>query len=164
MPTPLSNDNWTPCQPGDLVNVVDKLRRRKQMQKTASTLRTAAAIVAGVFIGWGVWQFPAMMPEPNFGGIVCSEVRANSQAFAMQQLAPDVATRIRNHMERCPACQKLFRDMQRMPSGTVKAALEGDIQPHDTVHRLAELAWFGSDDDVATRELLHERERWMARR
>jgi anti-sigma factor RsiW len=108
-----SNDNggWKPCPRGTLAHLAGRHRSRRFVRAAA---RVAAALAAAVLIGMlGAW-ISGWRPgsgEFDYGGIACREVRASIADYMTGRLTPDMAERIRVHLEQCPACQEFMRSM-----------------------------------------------------
>lgn len=110
-----ANDSgdWLPCPPG--------LLRDRGVRAVWHRRRRAAALAAGagavvILVGIGSWSILGRLadPEQHFGGIACSEVRANLPALISGGLAVDAAARVRAHLDQCPDCQALLRSMTKM--------------------------------------------------
>lgn len=104
-------DSWTPCAPGTLSTYARqaKTKRRKQRRNRAAGI--SAAILCVVLAGiWGANSL-TFHREHYFGGIACSEVRANVPAYSMGGLPTELRNRITDHLKQCPACQQFMRQM-----------------------------------------------------
>jgi hypothetical protein len=110
---PKQSDDWAPCSPGTLTRVARGLRSHERHRFVRRAAAAAAMVVLAV--GAGVWALQsARTPEEHFlGGLWCSEVRENLQAYSMGNVDSAMAAKIRSHLDQCPACQKLMRQMQQ---------------------------------------------------
>lgn len=105
--------DWLPCPPGLLSDCGTRARSRRQRRVI---VRAVTASLLLVLVGVGSWTLLRGRPdgENHFGGIACTEVRANMPAFMAGTLSQDVVSRIRAHLDQCPACQKLMQNMPKM--------------------------------------------------
>jgi hypothetical protein len=111
-------NDWQPCRPGEVVGLVQRLRQSRQ----ALVVRYRAATAALVLLaGAAGLYFVGVLPagEPNFGGIVCSEVQRRAADFLTGRLEADVAARIRVHLSQCADCNRFVNgiDPQAVPPG-----------------------------------------------
>jgi len=105
------NGFWEPCEPGSLqaYGRRSKLRRRSQ-----AVARAASAAVVLLLVGVGSWAVirNSGFEEYHCGGISCSEVRANGDAFARGRVSDPLAKRMKIHLSKCPNCGELMKEMQ----------------------------------------------------
>jgi hypothetical protein len=74
----------------------------------ASGVSAVLLLVGSVaYLNWG----PVRPAEPNFGGITCTEVRANAMQYMAGNLEADLTQRISVHLEQCPDCQRFWKEM-----------------------------------------------------
>jgi hypothetical protein len=106
------DDHWQACPPGRLTEKVRSHRSAVRRRKIVQAVGYACALVLAVGVGTWVGERIGGAPEPNFGGITCSAVRQNMDAYAHHQLDADVAERMDVHVRECPACRELKRQME----------------------------------------------------
>jgi hypothetical protein len=112
-----SNDSgeWLPCPPGLLRDSGMRARSRRHRRRIVQTAAAGSLLILLCVGSWLLWGGRADR-ENHFGGIACSEVRANMQTFMAGTLPETVAGKVRAHLDQCPQCQKLMQNMQKMPS------------------------------------------------
>lgn len=107
-----SNADWTDCQAGEVQQLVQGLRATRRA-KTFERRTTLAAVLVMVCVtsAWYAGVIP--QSEPNYGGIVCSEVMQNGQKFTSKTLDEKTAGQIDIHLGQCEACRKQLENMQQ---------------------------------------------------
>lgn len=111
---------WQPCAPGTLTGIAASVRARRRRRTAWLAAGTLCSVVLVGVLSYMIWK-PGQR-EFNFGGIACSEVRANMVDYRMQRLPPDVSRRIALHMEQCPSCQEYMKRMQAQQAAAHRAA------------------------------------------
>jgi len=103
-----SDAEWERCPPGKLVDFASRDRTRQRRRFLAK----AGAYLAGsvACVGAGYLAMSALDAEPDYGGIVCSEVRDHSRQFATGTLDAPLAKKIRIHLRNCADCQRMMRE------------------------------------------------------
>lgn len=113
-----STEDWKPCPPGSLVGFAGHERTRQRRRFLAKASGVAAVLLlvgSAVVLNWR----PARLAEPNFGGITCTEVRANAAQYMAGRLEADLAQQISLHLEQCPHCQRFWLEMASETMGQV---------------------------------------------
>jgi len=108
------SDAWQPCQGGELQQLADRQRRQGLRRATAIYGGAVAAIVALVVVGVFALQAMQNGGEYHYGGIACTDVKKVLRDYASGKLAAedaDKARQIKIHLEKCPACGPLYREM-----------------------------------------------------
>ena len=101
---------WDECPAGTLSALSGKLQGRKRRRRF---LQVASAMSLAVLGGGAVGI--ALLLRPNdydFGGITCSEVARNADAFAHGEVREPLLGKMRVHIAQCPMCGPRMRDMQ----------------------------------------------------
>ena len=115
------NGEWVACPAGTLRMAAASLRdpttatRRRFLSGVATGL-VVAAIGLGAASAYQVFFSTA-------GHISCRECQTLLQRFARNDLAPELATRVRRHLNDCPPCQAAYDSLRatvslRFPSGS----------------------------------------------
>lgn len=124
-----ANDSgdWLPCPPGLLRERGLQARSVRQRQ---TVVKAVGASLLVILVGIGAWSILGQLTdrEKHFGGIACFEVRANMPGFMAGTLAEDVAARMRVHLDQCPDCQELMRNMPKMQAAS---GFAGSADPED---------------------------------
>jgi hypothetical protein len=107
------HDAWQPCPSGEIGRMVGQLhtqRQRHQLKQFGGGVAALVLVAAVVMAGRGLRtrQSPS---GPIHGGIACSQVMPLLQAYRDDTLAPEVAERVRTHLEQCPNCGLKYRQM-----------------------------------------------------
>lgn len=105
---PNTSEAWIPCPAGSLGQFArrEKTRQRRRFLVQASGVATVLALGGGA----GFWALrPRGMSEPNFGGVTCTEVRANARAMMAGTLPDDLMQKIQTHLGQCVACQEFLK-------------------------------------------------------
>lgn len=107
--------SWIPCREGEVAGLVRRLKWRKRTPLLAGVAGASMAILIAVTVFLLASRGgPEHQGEYHFAGISCSDVRAQARQYMMGQLAPELRRRIDDHLEECPECGALFRQMQMM--------------------------------------------------
>lgn len=121
--------SWNACAPGSLQAYG---RRCKALQRRQVISRAAGTVVVLLCVGLGMWavNYWSGQCEYYFGGIACSEVRENLDAYAMGTLPEPVAEQMQTHLHACPRCQRLMHDIQQMQASAAPVPAAGPSRPH----------------------------------
>jgi hypothetical protein len=105
---PSPDDTWLPCPPGELTRVAQRRRARRRLPIVGA----AAAALLLLTLAWQRWPQGDLRPrfggEPNYGGIVCSDLRSRLGDYVSQRLDAETKARIDEHVLLCPPCQQLL--------------------------------------------------------
>jgi|GEM_PF-1851955 len=109
-------EHWQACAPGTLGGFAARARGRRRLRGIG---QAAGAVVLLAAVGLTVWSVsrPGGQRDNRFGGIACSDVHANIEAYKKGLLPPDLTERIRVHLAECPACQEAMKAMKKMEMG-----------------------------------------------
>ena len=84
----------------------------------------------------GLWSTPGMNgwtpSEPTYGGIACSQVREIAPAYVAGRARPDVADKVREHIEQCPVCRMMV-DRLRGTAAVAYGPAGGHAHGHEAV-------------------------------
>lgn len=108
-----TSGQWDSCPPGELQKLATRLRWRRRDRSVAKAVGLTGALIAFLFVGGlAVQQFRGPLDGAHlYGDVSCREVQANIQQYVAGQLDPQLADRIRIHLEQCPECGPPFRRM-----------------------------------------------------
>lgn len=100
-------DSWSDCPTGVVSDMASQLRLRKRQAQLRPVLTAGVAVlvllaVSYALIGGGASDAKA--------GLTCSETAPLLAKYHDQSLEADVANDVREHLSRCPACQKHYED------------------------------------------------------
>lgn len=98
--------DWQPCPDGMLSQCALRHSRRLARRRFLVAGLGCGALLA-VAIGLRT-HFTNSPLEPNYGGIVCSQVRANLAAYKAGTIKSSIRDRIVKHVRLCPICRDLL--------------------------------------------------------
>ncbi len=134
---------WDACPQGEIQGMVKSLELQRKNRRLQNAAFIGGAMM--VLLAVGMWlepQFAGEPKEPNFGGIVCSKVQENLQAYLAKTIDPSLAEKIQLHLAECPHCQEKLEMMQPKPmSVTVSLPNSRDFQ---LARRLENIDWSNS--------------------
>ena len=134
---------WQPCPAGTLRSFGSRTRNRRRLQRGTQTAAAAVLLATVGLTAWSVYR-PVGQRDGDFGGIACTEVHANIDAYMQGRLPADLADRIRIHLGKCPDCQAA---MKKMKMGTAShTSGEGRLAACKCAHcrETPRTAWFGA--------------------
>jgi hypothetical protein len=93
---------WSPCPPGELVRLGQRLQRRRQRRLFLRKAAAAAVMAAGggLFAWWGLRH----AYELSFAGLTCTRVHELAEAYAKGELSASKHEQVRQHLVQCPRC------------------------------------------------------------
>jgi len=132
MTTPThSPDEWQPCAPGQISDVVRRLKtahRRRVLRQVV--VPVAVVLVAAVVAG----SYMASHIGPR-GSLACNDVRSYLAQYQAGNLSADLMGRIEAHLSQCPDCS----DHAEKHHGQVDAPAVDAVAGHDVPPRT--IAW-----------------------
>ena len=106
-------ESWAPCEPGTLSSYARQAQTKRRNQNIARAAGVSVIIFCVLGLGaWGVSRLSSEQ-ENHLGGIACSEVRENMKAYTMGGLPTELKKRMSKHLQECPHCQEMMRQMNR---------------------------------------------------
>lgn len=124
-------NQWEPCPPGELARIAGDLRRRRRTRiVTRVTTATAVLLVMAVGGAYFTSQF-WNRGDYDFGGITCTEVKADIPLMAAGKLDQETMMRIQKHLELCPKCKPLAEQMQDQMPKMQKGMKMSRVDCHD---------------------------------
>lgn len=101
------SDGWVECSAGELQNLVCELRAQRHRRVSRRALGAAAGIACVVLAGFVVQRFSDSTPyQPDH--IACHDVQPLLADIVSGNIDPDLAVRIRHHLENCPHCGAIY--------------------------------------------------------
>ncbi len=125
MTEPQSTDNWTPCEPGELVAHGRRARsalRRRQALRIGAGLVTAGCFVLAVV--WGAGGF--RMGGDRYADISCREFREHIPHYLAGTISDDEQDQFEAHMDHCPSCRVLDEEARSAPDAARDGAARGE--------------------------------------
>jgi hypothetical protein len=104
------NDQWRPCQSGELVGLAQRLNRRRHRRQFLLAFSALTIGAVGMVGGALIWSKPQEMEEYRFAGIGCSEVHELVMRGRFDQLSPEIRRQLRHHVQECPHCGPRLRE------------------------------------------------------
>jgi anti-sigma factor RsiW len=106
---PESKSAWHECRPGEVGQLVDRLRTRRRRHAIARQAAVLTALCLAIGGGAFLWSTRATHP----GGVTCDQVVANTAAFIHSELDRATMGKIERHLADCPHCRKYVERARR---------------------------------------------------
>ena len=101
---------WVDCPSGAIVQLATDDAGRKRRVFLTQVGAIGASVAA---IGTGVWFMrPRGYDDFYYGGLYCSEVRANSKDYLAKKLAPELHEKMRVHFSKCLPCRLHLQEIR----------------------------------------------------
>lgn len=100
---------WEPCPPGEVRQLVQRIRgqRRRRAVLQVATGAVGLGLIAGVLL---LGRTPG---DALYGGISCSEVMAQADAFVAGALHGELLDRIEQHLTACSHCRAAIDQLRQ---------------------------------------------------
>jgi predicted anti-sigma-YlaC factor YlaD len=115
-----SENEWSPCPPGDLQRMAKSMRARSSRRATLRAAGAAAAAVSVILlsiVGVQYLQGDGAAGDMYFGGISCTDVRRLAPDYMAGHVGEQDGARIRAHLAECPMCQDFLKKIQPQGAG-----------------------------------------------
>lgn len=107
------HENWNECPPGELSQLAGRLNTSRQRARRKQLFTNTAACM--LLVACGVFVVGSLIDTggPRFGGITCSECKANFVAYHghKTEVAPiedSLVNSMAIHLEQCQICRDFF--------------------------------------------------------
>ncbi len=102
---------WQECETGAISGMVRHLKGRR---RTTFALQLTGAVSVGIFAGLLFVHFrDNASADPTFADISCRKVQEHAEDYIAGDLPADLKKQIAAHLDECPHCQDIIRDMKR---------------------------------------------------
>ena len=108
---PTNSNDWQPCASGQIGGMVQRLRT---LRRADAIRRMAVPTTAVLLLAVAVFYFSQSRPGGVLfhpGGLTCGEVQEYLPAYARQQVSPELAGQLEEHLANCPECKKMYDTM-----------------------------------------------------
>ena len=110
-------DSWTECGPGTLGIYANRQKSRILKQRLVG-VGGVASICLLALLAWNSFMPGTTVKpntktsmEPNYGGIVCSSVKAVANAHLAGTLDAETSQKIELHLQECPLCRAFMEQL-----------------------------------------------------
>lgn len=100
---------WERCPPASIARLGKRLRGRRTRRQFLQGMAVAAS---SVLAGGTLWWATNRSTEPDPSRITCEQVVSLLEGYRAKTLSPTDQGRVREHLSRCPRCQRLFEKMK----------------------------------------------------
>lgn len=107
--------DWEPCPPGEIAKLAKRLdgrhRRRVVLRAAAAAALTAAGGALVFWLGGDLFHDPGPVAPGDFtyGGVSCTKVKAEADAYGRGEVAASLRRRIDEHLARCGLCRSAYQ-------------------------------------------------------
>jgi hypothetical protein len=102
--------------------LVTRLKSRRRREVITQTVVAGTALSVILIVGGFIIPSMLMTPEPNFGGVTCSKLRAHAEAYLAGTLDEETKQGIDQHLSLCFSCREYLRSLR---TGTAHTDLAG---------------------------------------
>jgi hypothetical protein len=106
-------DAWQPCPAGQLQQMVNELKSRRQRQRLYRIWPLAGGLTLALLTGPLLWKWAVQPPEGTVPKLTCRQVKPLLESYVAGTLA-DTTTclGIARHLNICPPCARLYRQLR----------------------------------------------------
>ncbi len=114
MQTTPQYEPWEPCPPGELQQLAVRLRTERRRIAVRRGARFAAAATLILLAAYATFLGTRRAPNDYLhGGLYCSQVRPLLPDYAAGKLDPEMARKLKGHLDECPPCRKFLSQLPR---------------------------------------------------
>lgn len=113
-----TDNKWKPCPKGTLPVFAGRERTRQGRKFLTKAVGASAVVLMALSVGYLAFG-PSRSGEPTFGGVTCTTVRTNAPQYMAGKLDAQLSEQIRIHLEQCPDCQRIWKEMAGKAMGQV---------------------------------------------
>lgn len=122
----ITTDDWKPCPEGTLSAFAVHERTRQRRIFLTKAVGATVVVLLAVSVGY-VALAPSQSGEPAFGGVTCKIVQSNAAQFMAGKLDAHLSEQIRIHLEQCPDCQRIWKEMSKKASGHASVSIPARV-------------------------------------
>jgi hypothetical protein len=111
-PTKNDQSEWAACQPGEVDQLVNRMRstsRRQQVRELAIITTASLLFVAAGLTWYGVGS----RSNSEFGGMVCAEVMEVARQYVLNDLTAEQTKQVDAHLAHCKDCATKIENMRQ---------------------------------------------------
>ncbi|MCH8829443.1 MAG: zf-HC2 domain-containing protein, partial [Planctomycetes bacterium] len=144
-PKPMTTNNTNSEQPGDATEwqecetgaISGMVRHLKGRRRKTFALQLTCAVSVGIFAGLLFVHFRnSASADPTFADISCQKVREHAERYIAGDLSDDLKRQIGAHLDECPHCPDIIRDMKRKAKSGADGSGSGSSGPTATVSQV----------------------------
>jgi hypothetical protein len=105
MSTPPDPEVWQDCPPGQLAEMVGRIRFKERRRFLRQAAQGASALLVLGVGGAAAAQWIRADRPPRYGGLACSEVMQLMPDYRSHRLGEALAAKVAIHLEKCPHCR-----------------------------------------------------------
>lgn len=106
-----ARDDWQACRDGEIVQLVDQLKRRRR-QAVGRNAALAGVLLAIMLLGGYTLLGLGRPTKSVHAGMACGDVMQHAEEYLAGKLDAEMAEHIRQHLEECPTCRQKIAAMR----------------------------------------------------
>jgi hypothetical protein len=106
-----SISDWHECPRGEVGRLVARLKSRRRREVVTQAVVAGTALSVIVIVGGFVIPSMLTTPEPSFGGVTCSALRAHAEDYLAGTLDEETRQSIDRHLSICYSCREYLRSL-----------------------------------------------------